>query len=170
MGEPAVADSMSGRLILLCGIAGSGKTTTAKRLELHGAVRMCPDEWLVSLGFDIYDRDARVSVEELQWQFTQALLGRGLTVVDESGVWRHDERERRRRWAHDHGHSVELHVLDAPVEVLTARVVERNRLLPDGAPRIEPGLVAFWNDQIERPDAEELALFDPPTSPDQQSD
>jgi hypothetical protein len=26
-----------------------------------------------------------------------------------------------------------------------------------------PGLVAFWNDRIERPDVEELALFDPPT-------
>ena len=62
--------AVTGRLILLCGIAGSGKTTTAKQLEKRGAIRMCPDEWLVSLGFDIYDRNARVSVEALQWQLT----------------------------------------------------------------------------------------------------
>ena len=37
--------------------AGAGKTTLAKQLEAEGAVRMCPDEWLVALGFDIYDKD-----------------------------------------------------------------------------------------------------------------
>jgi hypothetical protein len=58
---------------------------------------------------------------------------------------------------------VELQFLDAPVEVLTARVAARNRTLPEGAPRIDPGLVAYWNERIERPDADELALFDAPT-------
>jgi hypothetical protein len=57
---------------------------------------------------------------------------------------------------------VELRFLDAPVDVLTARVKERNRTLPEGAPRIHPGLVAYWNDRIQRPDADELALFDSP--------
>jgi hypothetical protein len=52
-----------------------------------------------------------------------------------------------------------------PVEVLTARVAERNRTLPAGAPRIDPALVASWDDRIERPDADELALFDSPTEP-----
>jgi hypothetical protein len=40
----------------------------AKQLEAEGAVRMCPDEWLLALGFDIYDQDARVRVEGLQWE------------------------------------------------------------------------------------------------------
>lgn len=166
MGGPDVVGSVTGRLILLCGIAGAGKTTTAKQLEKRGAIRMCPDEWLASLGFDIYDADARASVGTLQWQFTQTLLELGLTVVDESGVWRREERDLRRRWAHDHGHAVELRFLDAPVDVLTERVAERNRSLPDGAARIEPGLVAFWADRIERPNADELALFDPPAPVD----
>lgn len=154
--------SVSGRLILLCGLAGAGKTTLAKELEADGAVRMCPDEWLVELGFDIYDNDARVAVEKLQWELSQALVSRGLTVVDECGVWQRWERDLRRGWARERGIPVELHFLDAPVEVLTARVTERNRSLPDGRPRIDPALVAYWSDRIERPDAEELALFDPP--------
>lgn len=38
------------RLILVCGIAGAGKTILAKQVEAEGAVRMCPDEWIVALG------------------------------------------------------------------------------------------------------------------------
>lgn len=126
---------------------------------------MCPDEWLVALGFDIYDRDARIAIEALQWELSRSLVLRGLTVVDECGVWQRGERDLRRTWARAHGVRVELHFLDAPVDVLTARVADRNRSLPDGAPRIDPALVAFWADRIQRPDAEELALFDAPGPP-----
>src|SRR5207302_3026408 len=118
----AVATIPGGRLILVCGLAGSGKTTLAKQLEADGAVRMCPDEWLMTLGFDIYDKDSRVAVEALQWELAQALVLRGLTVVDECGVWQRWERDLRREWARAHGVPVELRFLDAPVDVLTARV------------------------------------------------
>lgn len=158
----STAASEKGRLILLCGLAGSGKTTLAKQLEVDGAVRMCPDEWLASLGFDIYDAKARMAVEALQWDLSQTLALRGLTVVDECGFWQRPKRDLRRAWARENGVFVELRFLDEPIDVLTARVVERNRNLPDGAQRIEPGLVAFWSERLERPDAEELALFDPP--------
>jgi predicted kinase len=153
---------VSGRLILLCGLAGAGKTTLAKQLEAEGAVRMCPDEWLVALGFDIYDKPARVAVEGLQWELSRALVLRGLTVVDECGVWQREERDLRRMWAREHGVAVELRFLDAPVDVLAARVAERNRTLQDGEPRIDPALVVFWHERIQRPGSEELALFDQP--------
>lgn len=161
----SVTTTSVGRLILLCGIAGAGKTTLAKQLEADGAVRLCPDEWMAVLGFDIYDKDGRVAVEALQWELAQALVQRGLTVVDECGVWQRWERDLRREWARAHGVPVELRFLDAPVDVLTARVAERNRTLPEGAPHIDPALIAHWDDRIQRPDAEELALFDPPVRP-----
>ena len=152
-------------MILMCGVAGAGKTTLAKRFEADGAVRMCPDEWLLSLGFDIYDRDARVAVVDLQWELTRTLVSRGVTVVDESGMWQRAERDDRRAWARAREVSVELHFLDAPVDELVRRVTERNRNLGPGQAHIEPALVGFWSDRLERPDAEELALFDPPTTP-----
>ena len=154
--------AVGGRLILLCGLAGAGKTTVAKQLEAEGALRMCPDEWLMALGFDIYDAEARRAVHRLQWELTEGLVLRGLTVADESGMWQRSERDERRTWAREHGVAIELRFLDAPVDVLTARVAERNRTAPEGAPRIDPALVAYWNGVIERPDADELALFDEP--------
>jgi predicted kinase len=153
---------VAGRLIILCGLAGAGKTTLAKELEIDGAVRMCPDDWMVRLGFDIYDPEARQRIESLQWELTQQLALQGVTVVDECGVWQRWERDLRREWARSHGVPVELRFLDAPVDELIARVTERNRTLPDGAPRIDPWLITLWDERIQRPDADELALFDDP--------
>ena len=70
------------------------------------------------------------------------------------------ERDLRREWARAHGLPVELRFLDAPIDVLAARVAERNRTQPEGGPRIDPALLYIWDERIERPDADELALFD----------
>ncbi len=51
---------MPGRVILICGLPGSGKTTLSKRLATElGAVRMCPDEWMHALDIDLWDQPAR---------------------------------------------------------------------------------------------------------------
>src|SRR5271170_1112148 len=57
------------RLIIVCGLPGSGKTTHAKELEEQfRAVRLAPDEWMTALAIDLYDEDRREKVESLQWQ------------------------------------------------------------------------------------------------------
>jgi len=57
------------RLIIVCGLPGSGKTTFAKTLESKlYAIRFCPDEWMEALGIDIYDEQRRAKIEALQWQ------------------------------------------------------------------------------------------------------
>jgi chloramphenicol 3-O-phosphotransferase len=76
------------RLIIICGLPGSGKTTLAKVLERKlGAVRFCADEWMNALSLNLYDEAGRGKIEALQWTFGQELLARGLKVVIEWGTW-----------------------------------------------------------------------------------
>ena len=73
------ASGTGSRLIIVCGLPGSGKTTHAKALERsHRAIRFAPDEWMNALSIDIYDEEKRGQIEALQWKLSQELLAHGL--------------------------------------------------------------------------------------------
>ena len=77
------ADS-GARLIVVCGLPGSGKTTHARqRQAVLNASRLCPDEWMDALSLDIWDEGRRGKMESLQWHLGQQLLILGLTVIIE---------------------------------------------------------------------------------------
>ena len=57
----------SARLIIVCGLPGSGKTTHARQLQVGlCAIRLCPDEWMDALSLDIWDEGRREKIESLQ--------------------------------------------------------------------------------------------------------
>src|SRR6185369_7620236 len=88
-------ESVSGpRLIIVCGLPGSGKTTLAKKLEssLH-AIRFSADEWMEALAINLYDENKRSEIERLQWKLAQELLVLGLVVIIEWGTWGRSERD-----------------------------------------------------------------------------
>src|SRR5262249_3191983 len=102
--------SLGARLIIVCGLPGSGKTTHAKKLEHElAAVRFCPDDWMTALGIDLWAEDVRARVESLQWNLAQQILARGLTVTIEWGTWARSERDTLRIRARELGAAVELH-------------------------------------------------------------
>jgi predicted kinase len=147
------------RLIIVCGLPGSGKTTRAKALESRlRAIRFCPDEWMDVLSINLYDEKSRGKIEALQWKLAQEMLTLGHTVIIEWGTWGRSERDALRLCARALGAAVELHYLPAPVDVLFARIQRRGMENPP----IERDALSQWFEIFQTPTSAEMALFDDP--------
>ena len=157
----------SGRLILVCGLPGSGKTTLAEALEGRlQAIRFSPDDWMDALSINLHREDVRAKVEALQWKFAQDLLARGLTVIIEWGTWGRSERNTLRFGARALGAAVELHYVSAPVDVLFERLQRRGM----ESPPIRLEDLTRWHQAFQAPTKEEMALFDEPLVTDLELD
>jgi predicted kinase len=145
------------RLIIVCGLPGSGKTTHARSLEERlRAIRFSPDEWMDALSIDIYDEARRAKIEALQWKLGQELLALGLTIIIEWGTWGRSERDALRLGARTLGAVVELHYLSVPVEILLERIQGRGMENPP----IDRDALLQWAEVFQAPTREEMALFD----------
>jgi predicted kinase len=148
-----------GRLIIVCGLPGSGKTAIATELaDLHHGVRYSPDDWMDTLDINLWDEAARAGIEKLQWRAAQDVIALGGTAIIEWGTWARAERDELRLGARGLGAAVELIHMDAPIDMLLDRVTRRGR----ESPPIDRAMLEDAAAAFEVPTADELALYDPP--------
>jgi predicted kinase len=136
------------RVVLMCGVAGSGKSTHAKELERLGWLRLSIDVEAWRRGHRAMPLPIELT-DDIRAQQRQALLSAvrdGRDVVVDYSFWSRDQRDDYRRLARDAGASVEVHYCPVAAEVAHRRITERNagpqsRHLrrggrdPDGVPR-----------------------------------
>jgi predicted kinase len=124
-------------LHFICGKAGSGKTTLARRLakELPAAV-FCEDEWISRLGFEVRSLGDFVTAcgkcRSLIGPLAADLLRLGVSVVFDFG----GNTVEHRRWVRTVFESAEadhlLHVINASDEQCLANILRRNDEQPSG--------------------------------------
>lgn len=158
--------SLSGTLILLCGLPGSGKTTLSKQLAIERrAIRLCPDDWIEAILADATnsrERDRlRDPIENLQLDLALDFLKQGFTVILENGFWSEEERTLYAVSALNVGAKIELHYLEAPeYEDLWRRVERRNAELESPVFRMtRDDLIANFR-VFEAPTPDELEFYD----------
>src|SRR3954453_11502372 len=98
-----------GKLFVIVGLPGSGKTTRAKELaEEYAALRLTPDEWMIPL-FNDNDADGKRDVLEgrFVWLAMRA-LEHEMNVVLDFGLWARDERSALKHLASEIGAECEL--------------------------------------------------------------
>jgi predicted kinase len=120
-------------VFMLCGMAGSGKTTFARKLERDGAVRLSIDERVFQRrgrhGIDYpeheYPTHHEAALVELDRELVDLLVA-GRDVVLDYGFWSRDSRDRYKAMAEAHGATWQLLYFEADPTLLKERLENRN--------------------------------------------
>jgi predicted kinase len=153
-------------LFLIVGLPGAGKTMRAKRLAAeHAALRLTPDEWMISLFGDPQPAGKRDLLEGHFISLALEALRLGTNVVLDFGFWSRDERSSLRWLAGSVGASSEAVYLPVDRATQLERIQRRWVASPEETFVMTEADVDRWRHQFDVPDAQELAggeVGDPP--------
>ena len=129
-----------GKVILICGKIGSGKTTYANKLAKNlGAVIFSHDEIILGLfGAELYEKHKAKFNEYAPWieNYVKHKSGEaakaGATVICANGFWSRNERNGLRELYNSMGINCELHYIDTPQEKRLDFINKRNEAVRQG--------------------------------------
>jgi predicted kinase len=146
----------------MCGVAGSGKTTYAQRLEAEGHDRLSIDEevWTrfgrYGVDYDAgdYGRLSEVAEDALRQRLLD-LIALGRDVVVDFSFWSRSSRDRYKQLIEEAGGEWRLVHLQVPPDVLRRRLAERSqRFDANAAFAIDEETLIRYLDGFEAPDGE----------------
>ena len=144
---------------LLCGPAGAGKTTYARKLERRGAVRLSMDEAVWDDGWR-QDEPPQERLDALYAGLRDDLahaVEAGSDVVVDLSLAERSVRDEWRELCASTGVDCELLVFTAPFEVLWQRVKRRNDEEHANAVRMTESRLRLYVDGFDWPAADEDA-------------
>jgi len=153
-----------GKVILVCGKMGSGKTTYANKLAgaLNAMVIAHDDIMLGLFGGELYENDRKRFFRYHGWvdAYTKHITGAaalsGATVIFANGFWSRAERDELRKHYSDMGVDCVLHYIDTTETQRYRNILKRNEDIRNG----EPGYILIDDEDInhffETPDDDEI--------------
>jgi predicted kinase len=145
------------KLLLMVGLPGAGKTTRAAELATaHRALRLTPDEWMISLFDGAQPAGKRDLLEGRLIALALQALQLGTNVVLDFGLWSRDERSALRWLATSAGASCQVIYLPVDKDVLRARIAHRQATAPHTTFPMSEADIDLWWKQFQTPDAAEL--------------
>ncbi|MCA5895162.1 ATP-binding protein [Isoptericola sp. NEAU-Y5] len=150
---------MTAHLVLMCGPAGSGKSTHARRLEAAGWVRVSVDDLAFAEGFTAHplpDDVAQRVAADLR-ERVAALLDEGRDVVVDSSFWSRASRDEYRRLGAERGVVAQVVFVSTPREVALARVAARTGAHAHDV-LLAPDVAAAYYDGFQVPTPDEGPL------------
>ena len=170
MGSVTETDATSAKAplaVLMCGVAGSGKTTYAQHLETRGYVRLSVDEEIwhrfgrygVDYEPDEYARLSEVAEALVRQRLLDVLAQRRDVVVDLS-LWRRATREQYKRLVEDAGGRWKLVYMQVDPVVLRRRLDERaGRRDANAAFPVTEDVLAIYLSGFEVPHGEDEQII-----------
>jgi len=146
-------------IVMMCGIAGAGKTTYAQKLEKDGYIRLSVDEELWST-YGRYSIDYPAEKYEEYSKFVREKLSKKLTsliqqkknVVIDSSFWQRARRDKYKQLIEKTGGQWKLIYLKANPELLRARLRKRSeRFDANAAFTITDDILEMYLDGFEEP-------------------
>jgi predicted kinase len=171
--QSKIDDADRPEVVLMCGVAGSGKSTYARSVEARGHVRLSVDEeiWrrFGRYGIDYdpsqYEHHTDVARESVREQIL-ALIEQGRDVVVDSSLWKRSRRYEYKKLIEDAGGRWRLVYMRADPELLRARLrVRSERFDADAAFPITDALLDRYLQSFEPPCGEGEEVIAPGERP-----